>query len=222
MTTTLLVMFDGRKDYLNRTMSTLNKIRGIDNIFINDDSGDVPMSTWLVQTYGAVGVTIKSSPSRSGFGGAIRNAWSELRKTDADYIFHLEQDFELTKTIDVPMMIRVLEDNENLVQLALRRQPWNDTEKKFGGIVESNPYAYHQRSDFLGNKWLEQSLFFTTNPTLYRASLMDMEWPNESESEGKFGIKLFEDPNKVTGYWGSRESGEWCFHIGDDRIGTGY
>jgi len=215
-------MFDGRIDYFTKTWNTLDKLSKVDKILINDDSGDVEATKHLIQNYADRDLWILSSGERSGFGGAIRNAWTHLGDWETDYVFHLEQDFELTKDIDIESMITVLEENPNVSQLALRRQPWNETEKKAGGIVESNPYDFYERKDLSGNVWLEHRKFWTTNPCLYRSSLMNTSWPTGANSEGMFGINLFEDAEQVSGYWGSRDSGEWCKHVGDNRIGTGY
>lgn len=219
---TVLVMTDGRKECLEQTMQGLSKLTKYDNILINDDSADPFYAAWLAQTYGSTNVTIQSSNERSGFGGAIQNAWRTLRKWKPDFVFHLEDDFVLTREVDTFAMIRVLNRNPQIVQMALRRQPWNDIEKAAGGIVESNPDAYVDVRD--GKlEWLEHRLFFTTNPSLYRGELVERTWPNEKHSEGKFSIQLFgENTQNVSAFWGGRRSGEWVNHIGQERVGTGY
>jgi len=36
-------------------------------------------------------------------------------------------------------------------------------------------------------------------------------------------IRIREDhPDWRFGFWGARDSGEWCRHIGHERVGTGY
>ena len=71
-------------------------------------------------------------------------------------------------------------------------------------------------------RWLEHRRFFTTNPSLYRRSLCWTGWPDTDHSEGAFTTQLLEDPELRFAYWGSRNSGEWCEHIGHERAGTGY
>lgn len=40
--------------------------------------------------------------------------------------------------------------------------------------------------------------------------------------EGVFTHQLLVDPAVRFGYWGPRASGEWCTHIGHERVGHGY
>lgn len=217
-----IIMTDGRQHCFKKTIrSLIRNVSGFDHVLINDDSGSTSYSAWLATRYGAVDATIFSSHERSGFGGAIQNAWRESKKLKPDYIFHLEDDFTFNKPIDLAEMSKVLDDNPYLMQLALRRQPWNEQEKEAGGIVEANPYAFTEKTDG-EHTWLEHREFFTTNPSLYRASLTQRGWPGGANSEGKFSIGLLSDHNAKCGYWGSKDSGEWVTHIGDERVGKDY
>ena len=221
---TLIIMTDGRGEYLSESINSLDNLRGdFTQLVIHDDSGDQAFTDWLRRTYGGDQFTICSTPGRSGFAGAYTSAWSWLRKNcENDWIFFTEDDFVYTRPVELDKMITVMENNPKLVQLALRRQPWNDVEAWFGGIVESRANTYTDKTDGT-NHWLEHRNFFTTNPSLIRTQLIhDRDWIDEPESEGKFGWRLYSETDSVAGFWGSRESGEWCFHIGKNRIGTGY
>jgi hypothetical protein len=119
-------------------------------------------------------------------------------------------------------MALVLDHHPDLVQLALRRQPWNPEEQAAGGIVEQHPDDYTER-EWRGHRWLAHRRFFTTNPSLYRTDLIRTEeWPDVEHSEGMFTHQLLADPLVSFGFWGARDSGEWCTHIGHQRVGTGY
>jgi hypothetical protein len=88
-------------------------------------------------------------------------------------------------------------------------------------------------SDDQGREWLEQSAFFTTNPCVFRRSLLDVPWPGHIEgriSEGTFHerLKTYGTP-EVPGdqvryaYWGARDSGVWARHMaGRHAEGVGY
>ncbi len=221
--TALLVITDGRDDYLADCIASAREnLRGpITERWMFDDTGDDDYRQRLHVLYPEF-LHINGGP-RQGFGGAIRTAWSHLRgKSHARFVFHLEQDFTFNRPVDTLDMARVLDRHPHLLQLALRRQPWNATEEAAGGIVETFPDAYEERRD--GNDcWLEHRLFFTTNPCLYRRSLMAHDWPEGDQSEGHFGQRRFtEDLECRSGYWGSRVSGEWVHHIGRERAGIGY
>jgi hypothetical protein len=118
-------------------------------------------------------------------------------------------------------MISVLRSRPNLAQLALRRQPWNDAERRAGGIVEQFPSQWADCHDGR-NGWLESRTNWTTNPSLHPREVCDLTWPEVPESEGHFSRVLLASPEIRFGYWGSRDSGEWCEHIGRHRVGTGY
>lgn len=226
MSTTLLVMTDGRRDCIERTIEAAGeRLWGeVAHRIIHDDSGDRDYTTCLRGRFEHWEVV--STPGRSGFGGAIRSAWAHLATlglADDDKVFHLEDDFVLTRDVDLEQVAWVLDHNPHLVQLALRRQPWNDLEREAGGIVEQHPDAYADCAADTGRyRWLEHRLFFTTNPSMYRASLLAHGWPEGAESEGHFTHRLLTDPKVRFGFWGARSSGEWCEHIGHQRVGVGY
>lgn len=219
----LLVMTDGRPELIDRTIaSAMAELRGpITERWIHDDSGSGAHRRKLEQDYPTFQVI--HGGSRLGFGGAIANAWTILRRhTRARFVFHLEDDFTFRRPVDLLAMAEVLEVRRHLVQLALRRQPWNDQERLAGGIVEMHPTDWqdHRIGEW---QWLESQRNFTTNPSLYPAALMARGWPEERHSEGIFGIRLLaEHPDARFGYWGARDSGEWVEHIGTARAGIGY
>lgn len=220
----LLVMTDGRPCVHQTIPSALANLNGpISELWIHDDSGfskgrlKRPYPHWNV---------FGSPTGRQGFGGAIRYAWDTLRReSNADYIFHLEDDFLFNRTVDLDGFIAVLEQFPTLTQMALRRQPWNNVEVAAGGVVELHPEAYEDMSTEVNDKtyhWLRHKLFFTTNPSLYRRSLIvENDWPAGDRSEGQFSIKMLEQGGEF-GYWGERTDAPWVEHIGMNRVGTGY
>lgn len=215
----LLVMTDGRAVCLERTIPAAEEALSgpISRRLIHDDSGDPDYRAWLCATF--PGFEVVGTEQRAGFAGAIRSAWAHVRAER--FVFHLEDDFVITRPVDLLAMAGVLDERPELVQLALRRQPWNDTERDAGGIIECRPDAYDERRTSAA-AWLEHRLFFTTNPSLYRSALCAREWPPGQFSEGRFTHELLEDPDVRFGFWGRRESGEWCEHIGHERVGMGY
>ena len=218
----LLVMTDGRGDCLHDTMiSAADSLRGpVTRWLIHDDSGDEDYSRWLRARYSEW--EIVSTPGRSGFGGAIRSAWSYIAGRAERFVFHLEDDFTFRRPVDLAEMAEVLYARPYLMQLALRRQPWNDAEHLAGGIVEQHPEDFTEVTDPTGKTWLEHRRFFTTNPSLYRSELCRQPWPRGPESEGHFTHQLLASPAVRFGYWGAMASGEAVTHIGHERIGTGY
>lgn len=226
----LLVMTDGRDDYLKRTLAAFDEhVWGpLTTRIIHDDSGDPEHTQMLAETYD--GYTVIGTPERAGFGGAIRSAWGLVPylATDETFIAHWEDDFVATRRIDLGAIAAVLDRHPRLVHMALRRQPWNDEEKAAGGIVEIHPEGYRDVTDG-EDQWLEHRMFWTTNPSVYRKTLLEVGWPEGVQSEGNFAPKLMAQgtaevggDDMMFGFWGARDSGTWVEHIGQERAGTGY
>lgn len=223
MTICLLVVTDGREDYLTESVaSALANLDGpITEQVMFDDTGDPDYREHLAVRFPTFDL-IHAGP-RQGFGGAIQAAWSYLaERSHARFVWHHEQDFTYNRPVDLEAIAATLDDSPQLVQLALRRQPWNEHERLAGGIVEQHPDAY---VDCFGphGAWLEQRMFFTTNPSLYRRSLCSNGWPEGANTEGRFSHQLMQSDEAVRfGFWGARDSGEWVNHIGRERVGMGY
>lgn len=233
---TLMVITDGRRDCIERTIASAreNLLCGsVTRCVIYDDSGELDNTRWLVEMFPDFEV-IAHPQGRQGFGGAIRYMWDWLVDNDSNrYVFHLEDDFLFNRPVPLVHMAGALTFNREIVQFALRRQPWNDEERAAGGIVEQHPDDYTERliwaeytSPVVGydpqlHRVLQHQRFFTTNPCLYRRSLCALGWPDGIHSEGEFGMMLRRHGAKFA-FWGARDSGEWVEHIGVQRVGTGY
>lgn len=240
MTIALLVITDGRDEVLAQTMSSLAAaLTGpITRSVLYDDTGNPHHRDYLEDTYPAFDV-IQHPAGRQGFGGAIRAAWRHIGVGPERFVFHAEDDFVLNRPLDLRPLAAVLDACPHLAQMALRRQPWNAEEKAAGGIVEQHPDDYTERTLETGAVtavlpdatipgylrsavWLEHRRFFTTNPSLYRRSLVQRGWPDVEHSEGHFSIDLFADPAVRCAFWGGRADPPMVHHIGTERVGVGY
>jgi hypothetical protein len=221
----ILIITDGRTNELRRTIASLHEnVTGeIVERWIYDDSGDRRVREAIAKNYHEFTLINHPSGERQGFAGAIRTAWDALRSESiADYIFHVEQDFTFNRPVDLGDLQNILAKRPNLAQIALLRQAWNPDEIEAGGLLQLRPDEYVSHLDRDGRCWLEHDLFFTTNPSLYRRSLIDMfDWPAGPESEGRFGLKLREHGFRFA-YWGARDDGPAVHHIGAHRAGQGY
>jgi hypothetical protein len=233
-TVALLVIGDGRDDYLRRCIDSMHHLRGtIVERWMHDDTGDPAYRAELAARYPRWR-HINAGP-RQGGAGAIRYSWRHLRDhTAADYLFWVEQDFQFIRPINLAAMAGLLHDRPYLAQIVLRRQPYNAAEAAAGGVVEQHPDWYVDMIDERGREWLEQGAYFTTNPNLTRTTLLDLDWPGHVDgvySESTFHQRLMREGTlEVPGdkvryaYWGARSSGVWVEHIGQQRHreGTGY
>lgn len=220
MSRTLLVITDGRRSCLERALESFDQHvpAGLfGHRMIVDDAQDDDFTAWLRKTFRFDQYV--RYVEKLGFGGAIRAGWHNLTRS-TEWVFHLEDDFVFERYVDVPAMEAVLDRHPDIVQMALRRQPWNDEEIAAGSYVGLHPEDYVDRGEN-SDHWLEHRRFFTTNPCIYRMSLTRKLWPEGPESEGRFGLNLFKDPQAVCAIWGKRDDDPWVTHIGQ-RIGTGY
>lgn len=194
MSTCLLIIDDGREDYLDRCLASA--------------AVNLPPMDACVMV---------SDPDHElGFAGAIQAGWDGVLETGCEFVFHLESDFTFNRPVMLDAMRGALIANPHLVQMALLRQPWNEQEKAAGGIVAMHPGDYER-----AGRWLEHRRNFTTNPSLYPRWVCERGWPQRSESEGHFGIDLIAgDESLRFAYWG--DGSEWVTHIGVARAGTGY
>jgi len=195
---TLLVITDGRDDYLIQTLcSAMVNLPQPANLVLVDDREHI-----------------------LGFAGAVQRGWNQILETDAEWIFHLEGDFTFNEPVDLEAMAD-LAKNQHIAQVALKRQAWNPQEIAAGGIVETDPDSYSQ-CNRNGHRYTAHRKFFTTNPSIYRRDIAERGWPQESESEGKFSIDLFENQAIVSTFWGSKFDPPKVHHIGEARAGKGY
>jgi hypothetical protein len=222
-TTTVVIHTDGRRQYLERCVeSFLANVTGpiIKKVFY-DDSGDPEYKAWLDATYGELGIGAVGPAQRLGFGGSMASMWRYLdRRCVSDFVFMVEDDFVFDRPVDLVPMIDTLRENPHLRQVALLRGPAYPREIEAGGIIEQYPERYtpiHQN----GHSRIEHREYFTTNPCVFRRSLVrEQPWPDVASSERVYTATLNRDPQARFAYWG--DGAPWIRHIGAERAGTGY
>jgi hypothetical protein len=180
---------------------------------MHDDSGEDSNRQWLKEQFPEF-TQIGEGP-RKGFGGAYSFAWKTLAsQSQADFIFNLEDDFTFVRDVPLEAMAEKLDENPHVYQMALRRQSWNSEERAAGGIIERWPTAFNQEDG-----WISHRMFFTTNPSLYRVSLIrERTYLDVKDAEGHFSHSILNsDPNAKFGYWGWKSDRPWVTHIGVQR-----
>lgn len=203
---TLVVVTDGRDDYLAQTLEAARQHLPEPTARVMvDDTGDQAHSAYLNALYGDR-FEVAGRDGRRGLAATVAYAWSLC---GTDYIFHLEDDFLLTEPVDIDAMASVLDANPRLAQMCLLRQPWNAEEQAAGGIVEKDPGDYTDRDG-----WLEHSRLFSLNPCLIPNEIYAAGW-HEGNERG-FTDMLVEEGWRF-GYWGRRGDPPRCLHIGVRR-----
>lgn len=140
--------------------------------------------------------------------GAVRHAWLQV---DADFVFHLEEDFLLTEPVDIRAMAQVLKSEPKLAQLVLKRQPWNTSEIEANDLLGCwSPSEYTDRRT-VGHDWVEQRRLFSLNPCLIPREVIDLGFPEGSE---RGFTELLLAAGYRFGYWGKSTDPPRCEHIG--------
>lgn len=217
----VVVISAGRQRYISRTIDSFKT--HVSGSFvrrtIQDDSGDPRFGRWLRRAY--PDWDIHTTPGKLGYTGAMRSIWEYERQqngTGSPYIFHLEEDFTFDRDVELDDLIAVLEYDQSLAQVALLRQAWAPAEIRVGGIIAERPETYeHLSAD--GIPYLRHRNFWTTNPCVYRRSLIDDGWPDSRGSEQVFGRGQWKQ-GRYAAFIGDGEP--WVTHIGDERVGIGY
>lgn len=201
MSIALLLIDDGREDYLARCRASLAPV---DDLF--DER-----------------ILVEDPEHLLGFAGAIQAGWDQILATDCELVFHVESDFVFPTPPPLERMA-VLARCSRLAQVALKRQPWNERERAAGGIVEADADDFTERVIETGAWWdfyTEHRRFFTTNPSIYRREIAERGWPQEQHSEGLFTHRLLAEGFSFA-FWGSKLDDPRVEHVGAVRTGTGY
>lgn len=221
-----MVITDGRRSCLQRTLEAFweHWDGPVTRKLIINDAADPGYAAWIDEhfpTYDRV-----HHDRRLGFGGAIQSGWDHVGRSD--WIIHQEDDLMLNRKVPGMEIISVLRSYPYLAQMALTRQPWNQEERLAGGqlLRSKDDFEPKQRGR---RRWMEHRRWFTTNFSVYPGSLTRLGWPQITESEGNFSIRLFREgmlgvagPDVKCGYWGEITDPPWTTHIGDQRMGSGY
>jgi GT2 family glycosyltransferase len=208
---TLAVTTDGRSDYL---------LRATNSLWVSlkpwpawrcmvDDSGNAPAE--LRERY--EDFTILPHAHRRGFAAAVESVWRLALQTPCEYVFHAEDDFVYPEPVDLEGMGRLLDENPQLAQVALKRQPVNDEERAAGGFMETRPpETWIQREGFV-----EHMLNFTTNPCLIPRRFIEeclrFAWPKTEPEVTRFAL----EHGWTFAYLGRVEDPPRVEHIGETR-----
>lgn len=200
---TALVMTDGRDGLLAHTLETMNQFLdpAPQRTIIHDDTGSAGHRRMLQLRYMGVAEVIGTGPRR-GFAGAIQHAWRMIGEDYAPspFIFHTEDDMALIGPVDLREMAHALIAFPDVAQLALLRGPVNASEESAGGVIEQRPGHYLTEHCLAGCcTWRSHTLYWTTNPSLFRTDILSLGWPDGPDSEAKFGPHVLNHLNALRG-----------------------
>lgn len=214
----IIILTDGRNDYLARTLESLDsKVvfpegAEVYKVMVDDWPAERDLKTLkkLVKKYSIDKLVLNAE--NLGIDKTVQKAWS-LLPVDTEYVWHQENDFEYLEEIKVLPMIKILE-NPTIVQVALVRQPWFDDEKDAGSLLKTRPGRFRQASVSNIDVVIHRD-HFTHNPSIYKS-----KWTEQLEgyTEYKFKDHLLEKNGVLYfSYLGKLEDAHKIVHIGERK-----
>ena len=230
-----LILLSHRKDeFLPRALRSIReRLSGVGEIIIVDDSGDADHINWLDEM--GESFTVVDIDGNAGYLKAMETVFEVARDAcdlrGSSYAVLWEEDFILRRKVSVEAMIEVLEapENSGVAQLNFQRQPVYKVEKRLG-YMESHMrrgYNLKQRTTN-GRRWVSRAKPFTTNPGVIRRDVLDEVWPSrETADQTSGGAEPAMSRALERNGWSFGWYGPWntavVQHVGDDmKTGTGY
>ncbi|HWM94480.1 MAG TPA: hypothetical protein VN493_27240 [Thermoanaerobaculia bacterium] len=209
----LVVISDGRIEYLRQCLDSMrHRLLGpVHQGWIVLDEPEAREAAGAEAE--AIGFKLIANPARSGLSGIVQTAWRAALEEPIEYLFHLEEDFTFNQPIELQALREVLDADERIAQVVLKRQPWSDAEVAAGGIVELHPRLYLDAT-VGGQEVALHKRGFSKNPCLMPRRIFARPFPDGGE--GAFGDELI-----AAGYhfafWGSQKAAPVITHIGERR-----
>jgi hypothetical protein len=214
----VIILTDGRNDYLERTLESLstqvNFPEGAEiyKLMVDDwpEERDSKLLKKLAKKYKIDKVVLNEE--NIGIDKTVQKAWS-LIPADIDYIWHQENDFEYLKPVNVAQMIQVL-DSPSIVQVALVRQPWFEDEKDAGSLLKTRAGRFRQASVSNIDVVIHRD-HFTHNPSIYKRHWIEQlpgytEYAFKDHLLRKNGVLYFS-------YLGKLDDPYTILHIGERK-----
>jgi hypothetical protein len=224
-----VIFSTNRIEYLTKTLMAQRNLdfTGCDvhRIFIDDfpkDRNNMMISA-LVQSFGYTELHLH--PVNQGLSVTWTNFWNSIKDQNYDYIWHQEDDVEITEPIKIVELIDLLKADPGLSQIILKRQPWyfHETESQpldtdtihgnfryeRGGVLFSPIASLYpiDRARFNYNEWYTSK--YPEEPTLHGAKL----------NEGYIGKALVEEQGLVNCLVKNSQGKNLIRHIGEWFVG---
>lgn len=225
----VIIVSHRKRAFLETAIDSLSKCAvGISDVIVVDDSGDHRHHNWL-DANGYQFTLSSPDGSSCGYLGAMQTVWETARALDTEHVLLWEEDFILTKSLSVPDMAVVLTLDDTLAQLNLQRQPVYKIERRLGYMQSHARRGYGLiRQETAGVPWVRRRRPFTTNPSMVRREVLDIDWPSRKDSdlvpggaEPAMSLRL-----EAQGYhfgWLGTPNKAHTHHVGTDRkSGKGY
>lgn len=225
----LIILSHRKREFLETALESIYaNMHGVGEIVVVDDSGDAEHRRWLMRQDIE---WVCSSPSMENVGylRAMQTVWETgrtlARDAESDFVMLWEEDFVLTRKVDLASMRDIMLDRPAMAQLNLQRQPVYRVERRFGYMESHQRRGYELLDD---GDCITRMRPFTTNPGMIRHEVLSINWPSREESdrvrggaEPAMSLKLEAD-EWYFGWYGKWNT-PYTKHIGTTmKTGKGY
>ena len=203
----LVIVGNGRLDYLERTMQSVWKAQCSWPQIMVDDSGDPDVTMHLHEEYpNCFHVT---HTENRGMAAAVQSGWGMALYLGADHIIHLEDDMELQAAPPIAAAIDALDANSHVAQMLFQRQPLTPAEHASGSVLGAMEVVADH------GDWSEQTSIFSLNPCVIPRRVLELGWPS-----GPLGVGNetgMTNKLRARGYTFGVWHGQYVEHIGETR-----
>lgn len=210
----VVVVGDGRGEYLAQTISSLSYVHHPIHarIMVNDERNPLYQASleseypeWEIHHTGRVGMA-----------GAVQAGFTAALEYEPDFVLWVEEDMLLIDEIPVGRAARELErpKNDRIAQMVFKRKPWwgSPDEMELGDqwqAIKRLSHFYTPKGDYSTHDFI-----FSLNPCLIPRRILELGWDVDNEA----GMtKRLLDEGFVFGHWGGLDSPPLVEHIGVDR-----
>jgi hypothetical protein len=177
MTVALLVIGNGRLDYLHDTVeAALTHLPEMDHYLMIDDSGEASVQRELERNY--PDFTTRYHDRNYGMARAVQSGFEAVLATDADYVFWLEEDMVILEPPPVRTAIGILQAYPVLAQMLFQRQCLTPDEHEGGSVAA----GLHATRFCDSAKWSWQNTLFSLNPCLIPRNVLELGWDEDNEA----------------------------------------
>lgn len=180
----LVLLSHRKREFLETTLESIYaNMHNVGEIAVVDDSGDYDHQMWLTRQEGILPRFSHPNGVNAGYLLAMNTVWEVAAvladHAESDYVMLWEEDFVLTRTVDLHRMAMIMEDRPGLAQLNLQRQPVYKVERRLGYMRSHQMRSYQLQKEWTEDEqWVSRFRPFTTNPGLIRREVLDVEWPD--------------------------------------------
>jgi hypothetical protein len=211
MKLTLVVIGDGRGDYLTETVRSIQAhvLYPIQTRIMVNDEADPDYIRAINATYPDF---IRVHTGRRGMAGAVQAGFDAAIVTDPDYVLWIEEDMLLTRSLPIGEAIAELEVHRNVAQMCFPREAVDPSEG------DDQLAAICRQASFVTDHgvFVAQDFIFSMNPCLIPRRVLEFGWPSGPigvGNEAGMTTKLL-NAGYVFGQWGHPGDEPWARTIG--------